>query len=74
MGTVVLLTIASVSGMVIGIGILRGRHLMGVMASQGLVVVAVSFLWTALHTACANHIAVSIRDLIRAAAFRRRVS
>lgn len=44
MGTVVLLTIASATGMAVAVGVLRGRHAMGVMAAQGFVVVAVSLI------------------------------
>ncbi|TVY33184.1 hypothetical protein LOCC1_G007934 [Lachnellula occidentalis] len=42
MAAVVLLIIASVPGMVVGVGILGGRHVMGVLVANGFVVVASS--------------------------------
>ncbi|TVY18765.1 hypothetical protein LARI1_G002918 [Lachnellula arida] len=58
LGAVTLLIIASVSGMVIGVGILRGRHVMGVMVAHGLVVVAsslgISYVLLHFIAACRN--------------------
>jgi hypothetical protein len=71
MGTMVLLIVASVSGMVVGVGILRGRHAMGVMASQGFVVAAVSLLCMALDSCELIWLAVYIRDFICAAPYPR---
>jgi len=71
MGTVVILTVASVSGMAVGVGILRGRHAMDVMASQGFIVAAVGLLCITLDSCELILMAVDVRDLICAAPFPR---